>query len=159
MALGHRTEAISILGTEVLEPRGLTCLAHDTLAASTVEIRAMFTLFADEAAYPIVIHCTHGKDRTGLAVVLMLLLLDVPVQAIAADYVASEKELEGEMVEMMERMAKMGLGRQFAECEWGYVEGVKAELDSKYGGVRRYLTDKADVGEEMQERIRSIMLV
>lgn len=159
MGLGYRLEAISILGTQVMEPRGLTGLAFDTLATSTAEIKAVCVLFADETAYPIMIHCTQGKDRTGLAIVLMLLLLEVPVQAIAADYVASERELKVEMEERIADMSKVGLGRDFAGCPRGFVEAVVNQLDSKYGGVNSYLTDRVGVSEETQERIRSIMLV
>jgi len=158
MGLGYRLEAISILGTQVMEPRGLTGLAFDTLAFSTAEIKAVCLLFADEAEYPIMIHCTQGKDRTGLAIVLMLLLLEVPVPAIAADYVASERELEVEMKERTVDMKKVGLGRDFAGCPRGFVEAVVNELDCKYGGVKSYLKDKVGISEEIQERIRSIML-
>jgi protein-tyrosine phosphatase len=159
MGLGYRLEAISIIGTQVMEPRGLTGLAFDTLAMSTAEIEAVCMLFADEAEYPIMIHCTQGKDRTGLAIVLMLLLLEVPVQAIATDYVASERELEVELEERTADMRKVGLGRDFAGCPSGFVEAVVSELDSKYGGVKSYLEDKVGISEEIQEKIRSIMLV
>jgi len=158
MGLGYRLEAISILGTQVMEPRGLTGLAFDTLSISTAEIKAVFMLFADESEYPIMIHCTQGKDRTGLATVLMLLLLEVPVQAIAADYVASERELEVEMEERTADIMKVGLGRDFAGCPRGFVEAVVSELDSKYDGVKSYLRDKVGISEEIQERIRFIML-
>ena len=142
-----------------MEPRGLTGLAFDTLASSTAEIKTIFTLFADETEYPIMIHCTQGKDRTGLAVVVMLLLLEVPVQAIAADYVASERELEVEMEERVADMKQVGLGREFAGCPQGFVEAVVGELDSKYGGVKRYLRDEVGISERIQERIRCTMLV
>lgn len=159
MGLGYRLEAISILGAQVMEPRGLTGLAFDTLAMSTTEIKAVCMLFADEAAYPIMIHCTQGKDRTGLAIVLILMLLEVPVQAIATDYVASERELEVEMEERIADMSKVGLGRNFAGCPRGFVEAVVNQLDSNYGGVESYLKDWVGISEETQERIRSIILV
>jgi len=53
----------------------------------------------------------------------------------------------------------VGLGRDFAGCPRGFVEAVVSELDSKYGGVKSYLEDKVGISEEIQERIRSIMLV
>lgn len=141
-----------------MEPRGLTGLACDTLANSIAEIKEVFMLFANEAEYPIMIHCTQGKDRTGLAIVLLLLLLEVPVQAIAADYVASERELEAEMEDRIADMKKVGLGPGFAGCPTDFVKGVVGELDSGFGGVRSYLTDKVGISEEVQERVRSIML-
>lgn len=33
-----------------------------------------------EENFPVVIHCTHGKDRTGVIVMLLLLLCNVPTE-------------------------------------------------------------------------------
>ena len=34
--------------------------------------------FAKKENYPIMVHCIHGKDRTGLIIMLLLLICDVP---------------------------------------------------------------------------------
>lgn len=44
---------------------------------------------------PTVIHCTAGKDRTGLAVALALLAIDVPMDVIAEDYARTADNLAG----------------------------------------------------------------
>lgn len=158
MALGRRLEAISILGVEVMSPRGLTGLACDTLAHSALEIKQVFELLADEHHYPIMLHCTQGKDRTGLVVVLLLLLLEVPLDAVAADYTASERELQTEMTERIEDIEKIGLGPEFAKCPPDFVEGVVLELDGKYGGIKRYLSEKVGLSDDRQRRIREMLL-
>ena len=33
--------------------------------------------FVEEGNYPILVHCIHGKDRTGLIIMLLLMLCDV----------------------------------------------------------------------------------
>ena len=38
-------------------------------------------LFADSANYPVLVHCVIGKDRTGLVMMLLLLLCGVDEQA------------------------------------------------------------------------------
>lgn len=58
-------EAISILGREVMLPRGLVRLGLDTLDQSKAEIRETLMLYTEAAALPSVVHCTQGKDRTG----------------------------------------------------------------------------------------------
>ena len=92
-----------------MQPRGLTGLAFDTLATSTSELRSILHLLAEDK-YPILIHCTQGKDRTGLVVLLVLLVLEVPVADIVADYRASEGELQVEMEERISELRKGGLG-------------------------------------------------
>lgn len=39
-----------------------------------------------QAGRPLVVHCAAGKDRTGLVTALLLRLLDVPDDAVVADY-------------------------------------------------------------------------
>ena len=40
-------------------------------------------------ALPLLVHCTHGKDRTGVLVALMLYAVGVPEEAILEDYTRS----------------------------------------------------------------------
>jgi hypothetical protein len=42
---------------------------------------------------PVVFHCTSGKDRTGVIAAMMLSLLGVPDETIAADYVLTQETL------------------------------------------------------------------
>lgn len=37
-------------------------------------------LFVSPDNFPILVHCIHGKDRTGMVVMLILLLSGVPVE-------------------------------------------------------------------------------
>jgi protein-tyrosine phosphatase len=39
---------------------------------------------------PVLIHCTAGKDRTGVLIALLLILLGVPREAVVADYLRSD---------------------------------------------------------------------
>src|SRR3954447_14439180 len=74
----------------------------------TPRFRVLFDhLLQDQA--PLVIHCTAGKDRTGLACALMLHALDVPNDVILEDYLftnqlyrretAAHPDLPGEVVQ------------------------------------------------------------
>ena len=58
MALGYRMEAISIICTEVMQPRGLTGLAFDTLTHSAKEVGEIVNLLANKDNFPMMIHCT-----------------------------------------------------------------------------------------------------
>lgn len=63
---GYRTEAISVIGKEVMLPRGLIGLGLDTLDQSGPEIRETLTLYTSAVSMPSIVHCTQGKDRTGM---------------------------------------------------------------------------------------------
>ena len=51
-------------------------------------------VFAQQENLPCIIHCIHGKDRTGLIVALLLLLLGVDEPTVVLDYAKSELELK-----------------------------------------------------------------
>lgn len=138
-----------------MQPRGLTGLAQDTLDASTAELRTIFELLAQDESYPVLVHCTQGKDRTGLIVLLMLLLAGegVPVAAIADDYGRSELELVPEFEERMREIRALGLGEEYTRCPPGFVDATIEYLSVKYGGVGGYLAG-IGIDGEMQDRIR-----
>lgn len=102
-------------------------------------------------------HCAQGKDRTGLIILLILLLCGVGQEAAEGDYAMSERELEPEREERLEEIRKVGLDETFAGCPADFVETVVNHLDERYGGVEKYLTG-IGVGEQAQQRVRAIIL-
>lgn len=154
MALGYRTEGISVLGKNVMQPHGLVGLGKDTLDYSGKEIKEVLDILADEQSYPVLVHCTQGKDRTGLVILLALLLCGIDVKTISQDYVKSEKELEPEMKQRLEEIASIGLDSTFAGCPSDFVEKIVAYIDERYAGIQSYLIS-VGVDEEQQWRIRT----
>ena len=57
---------------------------------NTQSFRALFAHLLEDRA-PLVIHCTAGKDRTGLACALILHALGVPDEVIAEDYLLTNR--------------------------------------------------------------------
>jgi protein-tyrosine phosphatase len=62
----------------------------EMFATGRKTIARAFELLADPASYPLVFHCTAGKDRTGILAALVLAVLGVPDDVIAADYALSQ---------------------------------------------------------------------
>jgi protein-tyrosine phosphatase len=128
-----------------MKPRGLIGLGQDTLDSAGSEIREVFDILTKDGSYPVLIHCTQGKDRTGLIIMLLLLLVkeaagsDIPLTAIAADYSKSETELKPELESLMKEITDIGLDEEYAKTPPGFTEALKAYLDVKYGGAKAYL--------------------
>ncbi|PLB46968.1 putative tyrosine/serine protein phosphatase [Aspergillus steynii IBT 23096] len=172
-ASGYRPDAVLIVGEQVMTPRGLIGLGQDTLDSSTAEMRAIFDLFAPDddddgdgekdreirpSTYPILVHCTQGKDRTGLVILLLLLLAGrVAEDAMRSDYVRSEPELLVEVEERMKEIRLLGLSEDYTKCPAGFTTKIRGHLDEKYGGVEGYLR-YVGVNEEKLERIRQTLL-
>lgn len=53
-----------------------------------------FGLFAEEATYPILVHCTAGKDRTGVLLALLMDVLGADDADIASEYALSDAGIE-----------------------------------------------------------------
>ncbi|MGM9998917.1 MAG: tyrosine-protein phosphatase [Candidatus Bruticola sp.] len=62
-------------------------------------ISQFFKVLAQKDSYPILFHCSAGKDRTGIMAALVLELLRVPRPIIMDDYLASQRSSKGLKVE------------------------------------------------------------
>lgn len=158
MALGYRTEAISILGENVMKPEGLVGLAFRSVDMCGDEVRQAFEVLADEEKYPVLVHCTQGKDRTGLVVQLVLMLLGVEESAMKEDYMMTQEELELEREERLKEIKSIGLTDAFADCDEALVGAVTEHIQEKYGGIQGYL-EHCGVGSEGQEAVRRILRI
>lgn len=89
---------------------------------------------------------------------LLLLLLDVQfIEAITADYIASERELESEKASRLKEIMSIGLNDEFAKCPQDFVEEMVRHLNESYGGLTGYMKGKVGVNAEMQNRILAIL--
>jgi protein tyrosine/serine phosphatase len=60
---------------------------HADTAPAAAAAAGVMRIFAREKSLPALVHCAHGKDRTGVVIMLLLLVCDVPHEAIVQDYV------------------------------------------------------------------------
>ncbi len=119
---------------------------------------------ADPANLPLVIHCTAGKDRTGLAAALLLSALGVPEETIIADYTLSNNAFDGLAERMrpeMERLYAFGFNEQrlrpFLLAEARTLTGALAHLRRRYGSVEAYLR-RAGLTEDDLGQLRQTLL-
>lgn len=156
MAFGYRMEAISIIGTNVMLPRGLVGLGYDTLDYCQPELANAANLLSQQSTYPSLVHCTQGKDRTGMVIALLLFLLEVPLEAISYDYTMSEKELLPMREKMLGEIHEIGLSDEFAGCPKDWIYRMDEHIKQKYGGIKAYL-EHIGVGKDVQTRIIEIL--
>ncbi|KPM41673.1 hypothetical protein AK830_g4903 [Neonectria ditissima] len=136
---GYRMQAIRIIGTQVMVPRGLVGLGLDTLDNSGVEIRETLSFYANKTALPSVVHCTQGKDRTGLVCALVLMILGVPVPAIEYDYGLTDAALIPEREQRLIETSQIGLTEEWVSTAKDMIVRIEQHLKDKYGGLDNYL--------------------
>jgi protein-tyrosine phosphatase len=124
------------------------------------QIVAMMRAVANAAPGGVLIHCLAGKDRTGIAVALLLGLVGVDDEQIAADYALSEAALAAELASVLaaapdeEARAKVVRGYD-ARAET--MLATLAHLRTRHGGPAAYL-ERAGLSPEDVARIRDRLL-
>jgi len=124
------------------------------------EILRVLQLFTEKDNYPILVHCTQGKDRTGLIMALILSALGVPRNEIIEDFYKSDifEGSEKFRQEAREAMIKNKiLNEDFLRAPREVMEEVLEFIDKTYGSIENYL-NKIGFHEEYRKKLREIML-
>lgn len=129
--------------------RTLADVYRGSLDRNVRQVAAVVRAFVAAPEGPVLLHCAAGKDRTGMAVALLLGLVGVPRHRVVADYAMSEGALG--IPAVLARHPGPAEARAHAEEHWrtrpATMEAVLEHLDERYGGVRRYLQDGCDLHE------------
>ncbi|MBW5481685.1 tyrosine-protein phosphatase [Streptomyces bambusae] len=123
-----------------------------------VELRAALEVIAGSDD-PQVFHCASGKDRTGLLAALVLALLGVGEDEIAADFALTELATERLVADWKaanpDRVLRWpAYGRAPEEV----IRLFLADLAATYGSVHAYATGHLGVDEELIARLRDRLL-
>ncbi|KAI0157451.1 protein-tyrosine phosphatase-like protein [Xylariaceae sp. FL1272] len=162
--IGRRISAIRIMSREVMVPLGLVGLSLVTLDESGPEIaEALRTLLPSPSSTPntpsptpVLVHCTQGKDRTGIIIALLLLALSVPSTAITYDYLLSQSGLKPERESRLAEIEEIGLTAEWGDCPEELIPRLCSHIDVRYGGIDGYL-DAIGFGGEERIRLLDIL--
>ncbi|MDR1154317.1 MAG: tyrosine-protein phosphatase [Bacteroidales bacterium] len=111
----------------------------------------------------VVFHCTAGKDRTGIAAALFLYVLDIPMETIMADYMATNLYRKVENEKMIDYLVnERGIDRRMAteimEANPLYLEATFGALKRKYGSIDSFLYKEMGMDEPAKLRFREKFL-
>lgn len=113
---------------------------------------------------PVLVHCTAGKDRTGLVVALTLAAIGVEREAILDDYALTEANLSGPWTERMLRKTRWfrirltdDLMTILASSPRDVLSETLDWVDTEFGGMNAYL-DGAGVDAEVRAALRAKLL-
>ncbi len=104
---------------------------------------------------PVLVHCTVGKDRTGVTVAIALAAAGVDEEAVVADYARTEGLLpEWRNRRIVERLATMHPGARHLEdlatrSPAPVMRSLLADVRSRYGSAAAYLRDHGLEADEL----------
>jgi protein-tyrosine phosphatase len=127
----------------------------------TREYGEMVRTLAAEDALPAIVHCSAGKDRTGWAASLLLLMLDVPEEAIVAHYAESDvhrREVNARMLKSMPEGVDPAWVQPFFECRPAYARASLEAMRGEWGDVDAYLSEGCGVPAPTLEALRLRLL-
>ena len=119
-----------------------------------------------------IVHCSAGKDRTGVAVALVLEALGVPRDAVVADYVLTRQAVDLRRELFGDDATGAGLAANAApfralpefaldavlDARPEYILAALAAVEDRHGTVERYVFDELGLAPTMLADVRECLL-
>ncbi|KAL1634834.1 hypothetical protein SLS58_010517 [Diplodia intermedia] len=152
---------------------GFVAAYGEVLAAAGPAYGTILRHIANEASAEkpnaLLVHCSAGKDRTGVFVAVLLSMLGVEDELIADEYALTEVGLAHVKPLLIKKISdnpafkETGAGREGAERMSGSKKdsmlAALAMIREKYGGAEGYVRTICGLSTEEIERIRQVMIV
>ena len=125
------------------------------------QIWYVISVLADIPAVQAIIHCSAGKDRTGVVIAALLDLVGVARDTIVEDYLQTKRHLNPIKSKLRSAAAQIGynLDRldRVLECRADAIKGALEYIDEKYGGTPEYVM-AVGIDESAIGRLRSVLV-
>ena len=130
------------------------------LERSQPTIKQVFETLGEAETYPVLVHCSAGKDRTGITSAFVLRLAGVPVETVAEDYGITAKYLEPWFETALANAKENGRDpekfKEMLKSEPEWMVDLLAHVDENYGGVAPYLKSLG-ISDDQLNTIRNQM--
>lgn len=125
------------------------------------QIARVLTIVAERHAHPVIVHCTAGKDRTGVLVAVLLGVLGVDDEAIVHDYALSAQAMVALRKKLVERYpegkeAIEGATEVFSAAPTN-ISRLLEDLRADYGSIEAYAA-AAGAGPAVVTALRDTLL-
>ncbi|MEU4211353.1 tyrosine-protein phosphatase [Streptomyces sp. NPDC026206] len=121
--------------------------------------RLLLTTLAEPDCGPLLFHCTAGKDRTGWAATVILMLLGADAAAVEREYLDVVPAVRAAFAPHIDRFTAAGGNPDIAgailSVRPGYLAAALEEMDRAYGGVEAYVRDGLGIPDAAVDRIRA----
>ncbi|GHG73891.1 tyrosine-protein phosphatase [Streptomyces griseocarneus] len=140
----------------------LMCDTYRTFVTSEPACQAyglLLTTLAEPDCGPLLFHCTAGKDRTGWAAAVVLLLLGADAGAVEREYLAVNPAVRAAFAPVIDRFTAVGGDPSIADAILGvrpvYLEAALEEMHRLHGDVNGYVREGLGIPDAAVDRIRS----
>ncbi|TVY75902.1 Tyrosine-protein phosphatase, partial [Lachnellula suecica] len=151
------------------DAEGFTRAYADILKNAPDSYRTILLHIANDPEKPLIVHCTAGKDRTGVICALILSLCGVDDETVAQEYSLTEIGLSTEWKEgVIAHLMENPVLKNNKEGAWNLISARDRAASMRstlrliketYGGAEGYVTDKCGLTKEQVEQIRANLIV
>jgi protein-tyrosine phosphatase len=132
------------------------------LATAAAAFGSLLARIADDGSLPAVVHCLGGKDRTGLAIALLLTALGADRGTVLDDYELTSRCQASRVPEVVEAFARLGIGRPAGEAlmstpRWAMAQALR-RLDQEHAGIQHYLLGPGGMSPEALNALRAKLI-
>ncbi|MBK3666324.1 tyrosine-protein phosphatase [Bradyrhizobium diazoefficiens] len=119
-------------------------------------------ILAEASEQPVLVHCTAGKDRTGLVIALLHAIVGLTPEKILEDYGASEKILGGEFEQRLRDLYRQMavppeiLGDAPSHAPPSYLANTLEDMRARHGSVREFLANNGFGAGKQDHLIRNL---
>ncbi|KAH9884125.1 protein-tyrosine phosphatase-like protein [Cubamyces lactineus] len=135
------------------------------LLSGSTSLERILVHLCDQPDVPCLIHCTAGKDRTGVFAAAILMLLGARDEHIIADYALTEVGLQPALPMLAVRFQNdpifrenwtgtVAMGSSKAESMRAFIDHIRQE----YGGIEGYIRTHTKLADDDLRRIRENLL-
>lgn len=112
------------------------------------------------------VHCTAGKDRTGFVCAMLLSALDVPMNTILQDYLASAQRYTLQrLLDRLEQTSELPVDAGMTDAlsalvqvKAAYLEEAIAAIEAQWGSVSTYLAQRSGLDEKARAQLKAQLL-
>ncbi len=142
LPLGNR-DMFSAVNSRTLDAAGASVAMQTQYRRIALDhlgiFRAMFRILKPSTNYPVLLHCTSGKDRTGVGIALILRTIGVELESIFDDYVVSNDFRR--KLDYFDDGADKTVIESILAARQEYLAAAFAGIDASYGDFDSFVRD------------------
>ena len=145
---------------------GFVAAYRDILKAAPSAYGRIFRHLASQDTSPCLVNCTAGKDRTGVAIALLLTTAGVPAEKVAEEYALTDTGLKDLKPIFVERLLKSPALEGNRDGVWNMVSSKKENMEaaieminSDFGGAEKYIRERCELTDQEIEQLKKNLVI
>ena len=130
------------------------------------EMKALLKYLADPEHLPVLIHCSAGKDRTGVLAGLIQQVLGVSLERVMEDYLKTEKYLDSYKEEIMARLKPLSyfgipwrrMYMPLFDARRDYLLAAFEQMKAEFGIVQAWMRRGVGLSKDEEGMLRALLV-